>query len=504
MDGCVLRCTRYLTHPPILLLLNQSDTTIVATLTTPISSEFKSLSLLSWLASAYLIANAACQPVAGKLTDIFSRRNGLIFSNIFFAAGCLICGLAKNEFVIIAGRIVSGIGGGGLTAISTFVSSDLVPLRRRGLWQGFGNIVFGLGQSLGGVVGGWLNDTLGWRSAFLIQVPFVVVSGLLVTFLIKIPVKETKETAWKRVDYRGAALLTLSLVLLLFGLNTGGNQVPWTHPLVLTVLPMSIVFLFLFVYVEDGVAAEPIIPPRLMLYRTVWAACFANFFCTMSLFIILFYVPFYLQVNGHSATQAGLRLIPQAFAVSLGSLGTGLIMRTTGRYYVMCSIIMAVFVIGGALICTLNFSSPEWQTFVYVIPGGFGYGGMLTITLVALIAAVDHKDQAVITSASYAFRSTGSTIGITIGSAVFQNYLSRSLVQAIENVHHKAEIVRRIRDDYHEIAQLPSRLLREKALDCYMGAFRATFLTTLGIAVLAGLTSLFMKEHKLHTNLARK
>jgi MFS family permease len=451
-----------------------------------------------------LIANAACQPLAGKLTDIFSRRNGLIFSNVFFGAGCLICGIARNEWTMIAGRVVSGIGGGGLSAISTFVSSDLVPLRRRGLWQGYGNIVFGLGQSLGGVIGGWLNDTLGWRWAFLVQVPFIVVSGLLVTFLIKIPVEGTRESAWKRVDYRGATLLTLSLVLLLLGLNTGGNQLPWSHPLVLSVLPLSVVFLFLFVYVEDRVAPEPIIPVRLLLRRTVWAACFTNIFSTMSIFIIFFYVPFYLQINGYSATQAGLRLIPQAFAVSLGSVGAGLAMRKTGRYYIMDCITMTFFVAGAALICTLSFSSQAWQTFVYLVPSGFGYGGMLTITLVALIAAVDHQDQAVITSASYAFRSTGSTVGVTIGSAVFQNYLSRSLMQAFQGVPHKASIVRRIRDDYHEIVNLHPSGLRQKALDCYIESFRATFLTALAIIIVAGLTSLFMKEHKLHTNLARK
>jgi MFS family permease len=405
---------------------------------------------------------------------------------------------------MITGRVVSGIGGGGLTAISTFVSSDLVPLRRRGLWQGYGNVVFGLGMSLGGVVGGWLNDTLGWRWAFLIQVPFIAASGLLVTFLVKIPVKESERSAWNRVDYRGAALLTSSLVLLLLGVNTGGNQFPWTHPLVLTALPLSLVCLLLFIYVEDKVAPEPIIPVRLLLRRTVWAACFTNVFSTMAVFIVFFYVPFYLQVNGHSATQAGLRLIPQAFAISSGSIGAGLAMRKTGRYYLMNCITMAIFITGAALICTLSFSSKTWQTYAYLIPGGFGYGGMLTVTLVALIAAVDHQDQAVITSASYAFRSTGSTVGITIGSAVFQNWLNRSLMQAFHNMPHKGRIVRRIRDDYHEIAKLDSAILRQKALDCYLGAFRATFFTALGIMVLAGLTSLFMKEHKLHSNLARK
>ena len=117
-----------------------TDSTIIATLSGPISSSFNFLSLLSWLATAYLISNAACQPLSGKLTDIFSRRWGLVFSNFFFAIGTLICGLAQSDWVIVFGRIIAGIGGGGLTSIATFVTSDLVPLRRRGAWQGQSSI----------------------------------------------------------------------------------------------------------------------------------------------------------------------------------------------------------------------------------------------------------------------------------------------------------------------------------------------------------------------------
>ena len=145
------------------------DTTIVATLTGSISSDFSSLSLLSWLATGYLIANAACQPLSGKLTDIFGRRAGLIFSNVFFGTGCLISGLSQSEWVVIAGRVIAGMGGGGLNAISVFVSTDLVPLRRRGVWQGYGNIIFGLGMGLGGTLGGWLNDWIGWRKTASIR-----------------------------------------------------------------------------------------------------------------------------------------------------------------------------------------------------------------------------------------------------------------------------------------------------------------------------------------------
>ncbi|KAJ6072813.1 hypothetical protein N7467_010898 [Penicillium canescens] len=479
------------------------DTTIVATLSAPISSSFNSFSLLSWLATSYLISNAACQPLSGRLTDIYSRRWGLVFSNVFFALGNLICGLARAQWVIILGRVVAGVGGGGLTAISTFVTSDLVPLRKRGIWQGIGNICYGAGMGLGGVFGGWINDTLGWRWAFLLQVPFLVVSCILVAVKVNIPVKESDTARIKRVDFLGAITLVLTLVSLLLGLNTGGNQVPWTHPLVLTSLVMSAVFLGIFIYVEAEVASEPVIPVRLLLNRTVAAACLTNWFTTMSVFGLLFYLPVYFQVQGLSATAAGVRLIPQAIGTSIGSLGSGLTMRASGRYKLLNYVAMALQVISAGLICTMNLSTPIGLPFVYFFLGGASYGSMLTITLVALISAVDHKHHAVVTSASYAFRSTGSTIGITIGSAVFQNNLKQGLWSRFGDHKHAKELIGRLRDSLDEIWKLPADWI-PGVLDAYMISLRSVFLTLLGLVVLGALASLAMREHKLHNNLARR
>lgn len=395
------------------------------------------------------------------------------------------------------------MGGGGLTAISTFVASDLVPLRKRGLWQGFGNVCYGMGAGLGGVFGGWVNDVWGWRVAFLVQVPVTVISGILVYFTVEIPVKQTDKSPWKRIDFLGAATMIITLVLLLLGLNSGGNIVSWTHPLVLTTLPLSAVFAGLFIYVETRIATEPVIPVKLLLNRTVLAACLTNWFTTMAIFSLLFYGPIYFQVKGFSTTQAGVRLIPQAIGGALGSLGSGVVMRWLGRYYFLNICVQAIFLVSLGLVSTFTLTSPAWQPFVYLFLAGTGYGGMLTVTLLALIAAVEHKHQAVITSASYAFRSTGSTIGITIASAVFQNILKMELWGRFGDRKDAAEVIGRIRDSFDEIKHLPPEWKGE-VQDVYMDALRGVFLTTLGIGMLAALVSLFMREHKLHSNLARK
>ncbi|OCT53227.1 Multidrug resistance protein fnx1 [Cladophialophora carrionii] len=521
------------------------DTTIVATLTAPISSSFDSLSLLSWLATGYLIANAACQPLSGKLTDIFSRRWGLLFSNVFFGAGTLVCGLAPDAGTIIAGRVIAGIGGGGLTCITTYITSDLIPLRRRGLWQGYGNLVYGLGMGLGGPVGGVLSDRLSWRWAFLLQVPFIVVSTVLVFFLVDINVQEhgqahrqdgvvvfnngggnnnnnnnngngsatasataNAKSALARIDFLGSGFLVASLVLLLLGLNTGGNQLPWTHPLVMASLALSAVTLGVFVHVESnlpGWVPEPILPVALIgRTRTVLAACLANWFGTMSAFLAIYYVPLYLQIRGLSATSAGLRVVPLAAATSAGSLLSGLAMRATGRYYLQMVGVMVIFVVGAALICTFGLATPTWMTFIFPVPLGFAYGGMLTVTLVGMISSVAHEHQAVITAASYAFRSTGSTIGITVAGAVFQNILTKELRAEFGGLEGSDRVIRRLKDSLEGIKHLPDGWDKDVVMAIYMHALRGAFISGLGLAVLAAVAGLGMKEHVLHKTLARK
>jgi MFS family permease len=225
----------------------------------------------------------------------------------------------------------------------------------------------------------------------------------------------------------------------------------------------------------------------------------------MSTFLALYYVPLYLQATlSLSSSQAGLRVIPIAVATSLGSLLSGLVMRRTGRYYLYLTFSLALFIVGAALLCTFTRNTPSWATFVYLTPMGYGYGSMLTVTLVAMISAVEHKYQAVITAASYAFRSTGSTIGITIAGAVYQNILTKELRSEYGGLPGSEDVIRRIRNSLKEIHHLPEGWSQEVVLDVYMDAMRGVFVAGLGLAVLAALMGLGMREHVLHGNLARK
>ena len=407
---------------------------------------------------------------------------------------------------MITGRIVAGVGSGGLDAIATFVASDLVPLRKRGVVHGFMNICYGIGCGLGGLFGGWVNDTWGWRVVFLILVPLTMLSAFAVFLNVPGPTTKTDKSPFKRIDFLGAITFVIALVLFLLGMNSGGNTLPWTHPLVLTSLPLSAVFLAIFIYVEEKVAVEPIIPLRLLLNRTVAAACLTDFFDLMAVYALFFYGPIYFQVRGLSTTQAGERLIPQTAGAAMGSLTVGLLMQSTGRYYLVNVCVESLLILSTALISsTFTLTTPSFLPFIYFAIGGFGYGGILTTTLVALVSAVKHTDQAVVTSAAGAARSAGATLGITLSSTVFQNVLNMSLWKQFGGMAGAEEIIRRVRESLDEIGRLPSgQGWKEGVLDCYMHALRSVFIAALIFATLGGTISLFMREHKLHKNLSRK
>ncbi|KAI5814938.1 multidrug resistance protein fnx1 [Pyronema omphalodes] len=479
------------------------DGTVISTLLAPISSEFNSFASLSWITTAYLIAQAALQPLFGKLTDIYGRRNGLLVSNALFILGTAMCGLATSEGFMIVGRIIAGAGGGGLFSISSIVGTDLVPLRKRGIVQGGGNIAFGVGASLGGLFGGVVNDNIGWRWAFLIQIPFIFISVIFVYLFVHIPIPPATTSPHKRVDYLGSLSMVTFLTIFLLALNTGGSLLPWSHPLVLTCLPLSCVFLGLFIYTELHWAREPIIPLGIFSDLTVASACLTYLFLAMSVYCAYFFLPIYSQLRGLSATSAGLHLTTYPIGISVGSLGSGIIMNKTGRYYWLGIGAIVLYCLGAGLFCTFNLTTPDLPQYLYLFFFGTGYGATLTTVLLALIAAVKHEEQATTTSASYLFRSTGGTIGAAAGAAVFQTALRSNLLKRLGDSEAAKEVIDKVLEDFSEIGNVPEKW-KVPVVEAYMGSVRLVFITAFAFGVLGVITTVMMREHKLHSTLNRK
>lgn len=111
----------------------------------------------------YFLTLTCCQPLYGKLSDIFGRKECLLFAYVIFGLGSLGCGLAQDIWQLIIARAVAGMGGGGINAVTSILLTDVVPLRDRGVWQGYLNIIFGAGTATGAPIGGLVAESLGWR-----------------------------------------------------------------------------------------------------------------------------------------------------------------------------------------------------------------------------------------------------------------------------------------------------------------------------------------------------
>jgi len=482
------------------VLLSAADQTIIVSSYGKIGSELKALNNVSWIATAYFLTLTSFQPLYGKMSDIFGRKSCLLFAYAIFGLGCLFCGLAQNMNQLIAARAFAGIGGGGMTTVVSILMSDAVPLRERGKWQGYVNIIYATGAGTGAPLGGILADSIGWRWAFLGQVPLCVLAFVVVSLVLKLPKRE--QTDWKqklrRIDFLGAAILIGAVFTLLLALDRGSN-VSWKANITIISISLSIPLFILFILVEMKVAKEPFAPGHIIFNRSLFACYLCNFFSFSGWLAALFYIPLYFQaVDGLTATEAGVRLIPGIIAGVSGSLFGGFYMQRTGKFYWLTVIAYTCLVVGMTFV--FLFSGFVVNSTPGMIVGmcicGFSNGIGVTSTLIGLIANASREDQAVATACSYLFRSLGSVFGVSVSATLANQALRDRLATALKSGDAAAEITERVRESLAYINTLEPHV---KALvrDCYAHSTRAAFGLEIGLVAGAAVSAWMIKEKAL-------
>lgn len=467
------------------------DSTISSTLSSTIADEFQSLAIISWLGSGYLIALTATQPLSGKLSDIFGRKASFVIAALIFSIGNLVCGLAGSKSCLILGRVIAGIGGGGCNSISTFLQSDYIPSRNRGLWYGIGTVIYTTGMGSGAVIGGGLNDTLGWRWAFIMLAPVSVFSGIGVSFFL--PDKTGNRPALRhqlaRIDFAGCVTLVSALALLLIYLNQEVSQAVASQVTAKIALPLSGVLFAGFILVESRWAKEPIIPLSLFKKPNVLATCLSGCFMSMTIYSFMFYVPLYLQLRGYSTSETGVRVLPESIGAGLGSFVTGLIARQAGQYGALKFIAPTLMVLASTGYAVISINSPAILPEIYLFVNGLGFGGLLTVLLLAMLSAVPHKHQATSTSVLLACRSIGATLGVSATGVLFRSrYSQRSQSQTAQNSVAYTSLTVAANPDHHAQAD-------------YMYALHGTFQLALGFAIAGFICAMFARNHKLSSSL---
>ncbi|RAH60740.1 MFS drug transporter [Aspergillus piperis CBS 112811] len=408
----------------LVLFLAALDMTIVSTALPTIATHFHaSESGYSWIASSYMLANAACVPLWGKISDVWGRKRIILIANFLFLVGSLICALAINLPMIISGRAIQGAGGGGIIVLANICVSDLFSVRERPMYYGLFGSTWAIAGALGPIVGGAFTTDVTWRWCFYINLPIGGVSFVILVFFLKIETGKVPFWAGIRsIDWTGNMLMLGGTLMFLFGLEFGGVNYPWDSPTVICLIVFGVFTWGLAVLNEWKFARYPVIPIRLF-NNTHNVLMLLLCFCHSMVFISgSYYLPLYFQtVLLASPIMSGVYVLPTVLSLSIFSAATGFVIKKTGRYRELIISGFALMTLGYGLLIDLKYYASWPRIIIYQIIGGIGTGPLFQSPLVALQANIHPSDMAAGTATFGFLRQVSAAISIVLGTVIYQN-----------------------------------------------------------------------------------
>ncbi|HYK33579.1 MAG TPA: MFS transporter [Streptosporangiaceae bacterium] len=476
------------------MLLAALDQTIVATALPTIAGDLHSLSRLSWVVTAYLLASTVSTPLWGKLGDLYGRKIFFQAAIVIFLIGSVLSGLSQSMTELIIFRALQGIGGGGLMVGAQTIVGDVVPPRERGRYQGFFGAVFGVTSVLGPLIGGFFVDTLSWRWVFYVNLPIGVIALAVVAVVLPGAQRRQRHS----VDYLGTVMIGAAATCLVLLTSLGGVTYPWSSGPIITFAVLGAVFVAGFVLAERR-AAEPVMPLHLFKLPVFAAASAIGFVVGFAMFGALTYLPQYMQiVKGVSPTSSGLRLLPLMAGLLLTSIGTGQLISRLGRYKVFPVAGTALMTVGLYLLSHLGVTTSTLESSLFMFVLGVGIGATMQVLVIAVQNAVEYADLGAGTSGQTFFRSIGGSFGTSVFGAIFDNVLPGHITAALHGLELPPGIGITKGASPAALAKLPAPL-HAAFVAGYAASIRTVFLAAVPVGALAFVLTWTLKELPLRT-----
>ncbi|MGW2835218.1 MDR family MFS transporter [Streptomyces sp. NPDC001286] len=472
----------------ITMMLAMLDNMIVGTAMPTIVGELGGLEHLSWVVTAYTLATAAATPVWGKLGDMFGRKTTFMTSIVIFLIGSALSGMAQDMGQLIGFRAVQGLGAGGLMVGVMAIIGDLIPPRERGKYQGMMAGVMAIAMIGGPLVGGTITDNWGWRWAFYINLPLGVVSLGLISAVLHLPKKRAKAG----IDYLGVILLTVGITSIVLVTTWGGSQYAWTSARIMELIGIGVAALIGFVFWQTK-AAEPVVPLHIFRSRNFTLMSIIGFITGFVMFGATLYLPLYQQsVQGASATNSGLLLLPMLGAMLVTSMVAGRVTTNTGRYKLFPVVGSVLMIVGLYLLSTMDTGTTRFTSGVFMAVVGLGMGCLMQITMLVAQNSVEMKDMGVASSSTTLFRTLGSSFGVAIMGALFNNRVQHVMAERAGALGSKIT-EKSASLDAKSLAKLPA-VAREAYQHAVSAGVHSAFLLGSVVAIVALIAAVFVKE----------